>query len=132
MELKNRIGTTQTPWYGDHLIADMISLPLRIIMLKFCWRKLAGNGFRINKLIRIRWGKFKPEMNMKRKKHSVEFVFLFEFVPLALGKLVYSEEPFGDGSLRLYVNKLLSLFRPQENKSSYNINIPIDAWSPIS
>lgn len=56
---------------------------------------------------------------MKRKKHSVEFVLLFEFVPLPLGKLVYSEEPFGDGSLRLYVNKLLSLFRPQENKSSY-------------
>lgn len=69
---------------------------------------------------------------MKRKKHSVEFVLLFEFVPLPLGKLVYTEEPFGDGSLRLYVNKLLSLFRPQENKSSHNINIPIDGWSPIS
>ena len=37
---------------------------------------------------------------MKRKKHSVEFVLLFEFVPLPLGKLVYSEEPFGDGSLK--------------------------------
>ena len=83
------------------------------------WLKIAlRTVFRINKLIQIRWGKFKPEMNMKRKKHSVEFVLLFEFVPLALGKLVYSEEPLGDGSLRLYVNKLLSLFRPQENKSS--------------
>lgn len=65
------------------------------------WLKIVlRTVFRINKLIQIGWGKFKPEIDEKEETFSrINFVLLFEFVPLALGKLVYSEEPFGDGSL---------------------------------
>ena len=58
-----------------------------------------GQSLGLTNLFRSDGGNLSQRL-MKRKKHSVEFVLLFEFVPLALGKLVYSEEPFGNGSLK--------------------------------
>lgn len=59
-----------------------------------------GQSLALTNLFRSDGGNLSQRLNMKRKKHSVEFVLLFEFVSLALGKLVYSEESFGDGSLK--------------------------------
>ena len=76
MELKNRIGNDSNamirgPLNSEHNKPPFTYNNVKILLTKTSreWLKIAlTTVFRINKLIQIRWGKFKPEIEYEKKE----------------------------------------------------------------